>query len=115
MSGEGGWYCVVDGEPVGPMDRQELLAKLPSAGGREALVYGPGTPDWTAARHVASLAAELAGAGGPPPTPTGRTADEIDYEIFGDDMQFVEVTLDPDEVVVAEAGGMLYMTEAPDH
>ncbi|MCH7813304.1 MAG: TIGR00266 family protein [Planctomycetes bacterium] len=26
-------------------------------------------------------------------------------------MQFVEVTLDPDEVVVAEAGGMLYMTE----
>jgi len=38
-------------------------------------------------------------------------ADEIDYEIFGDDMQFVEVTLDPDEVVVAEAGAMLYMTD----
>ena len=42
---------------------------------------------------------------------TGRRADEIDYELYGDDMQFVEVTLDPGEVVVAEAGGMMYMTE----
>ena len=34
---------------------------------------------------------------------------EIDYEIFGDDMQYVEVELDPQEAVVAEAGGMMYM------
>jgi uncharacterized protein (TIGR00266 family) len=47
----------------------------------------------------------------PPPRPTGRRADEIDYEIFGDDMQFVEITLDPNEVVVAEAGVMMYMSE----
>jgi uncharacterized protein (AIM24 family) len=32
--------------------------------------------------------------------------DEIDYKIFGDDMQFVEVELDPDEAIVAEAGGL---------
>jgi uncharacterized protein (TIGR00266 family) len=34
---------------------------------------------------------------------------EIDYKIFGDDMQFVEVELDPNEATVAEAGGMMYM------
>src|ERR671911_1126064 len=34
---------------------------------------------------------------------------EIDYKIFGDDMQFVEVELDPGEATVAEAGGMMYM------
>jgi len=34
---------------------------------------------------------------------------EIDYRIFGDDMQYVEVELDPSEAVVAEAGGMMYM------
>jgi uncharacterized protein (TIGR00266 family) len=34
---------------------------------------------------------------------------EIDAEIFGDDMQFVEVTLDPSETVVAEAGAMMFM------
>ncbi len=38
-----------------------------------------------------------------------RTSDEIDYEIFGDDMQFAEVTLDPGECVIAEAGAMMYM------
>lgn len=32
---------------------------------------------------------------------------EVDYKIFGDDMQFVEVELDPGEATVAEAGGMI--------
>lgn len=36
---------------------------------------------------------------------------EIDYKIHGDDMQFVEVELDPQEAVVAEAGGMMYMDD----
>ena len=34
---------------------------------------------------------------------------EIDYEIFGNDMQIVEVELDPQETVIAEAGAMNYM------
>src|SRR5688572_25526097 len=34
---------------------------------------------------------------------------EIEYQIFGDDMQYVEVELDPQEATVAEAGGMMYM------
>jgi uncharacterized protein (TIGR00266 family) len=34
---------------------------------------------------------------------------EIDYNIIGDDMQAVVVTLDPEETVVAEAGNMMYM------
>ena len=36
---------------------------------------------------------------------------EIDYKIFGDAMQFVEVELDPNEATVAEAGGMMYMDD----
>ncbi len=36
---------------------------------------------------------------------------EIDYKIYGDDMQFVEVELDPMEAVVAEAGGMMFMED----
>src|SRR4026207_1367217 len=36
---------------------------------------------------------------------------EIDYKVFGDDLQFVEVELDPNEATVAEAGGMLYMDD----
>lgn len=36
---------------------------------------------------------------------------EIDYEIIGDDIQIVEVELDPGETVVAEAGAMNYMDD----
>ena len=34
---------------------------------------------------------------------------EIDFEIFGDDMQVVEIELDPGETVIAEAGAMNWM------
>ncbi len=34
---------------------------------------------------------------------------DIDYTIYGDDMQFVEIGLDPNEAVVSEAGAMMYM------
>jgi uncharacterized protein (TIGR00266 family) len=51
--------------------------------------------------------AEVAAAG----RSSGRRSDIIDYEIFGEEMQFVEVTLDPGEMVIAEAGAMMYMTE----
>jgi len=39
------------------------------------------------------------------------TMHEVDYKILGDDMQYVEVELDPMEAAVAEAGGMMYMDD----
>src|SRR4029077_14800183 len=36
---------------------------------------------------------------------------EIDYKVFGDAMQYVEIELDPNEAAVAEAGGMMYMDD----
>lgn len=41
-------------------------------------------------------------------------AHEIDYTIIGDDLQIVEIALDPREGVRAEAGAMLYMTDGID-
>ena len=38
-------------------------------------------------------------------------ADVIDYKVFGDDMQLVEIELDSGEGVRAEAGAMMYMGE----
>ena len=34
---------------------------------------------------------------------------EIDFELFGDDMQFVEIELDPRETVVSEVGSIMIM------
>jgi len=39
-------------------------------------------------------------------------AHQVDYQIFGDDLQFVEIELDPGETVIAEAGMMMYMEDS---
>ena len=39
------------------------------------------------------------------------TMHEVEYEILGDDMQFVKVELDPHEAVLAEAGAMMYVED----
>lgn len=39
------------------------------------------------------------------------TMHEVDYEIVGDDMQFVKVELDPQEAVIGEAGSMMYIED----
>jgi uncharacterized protein (TIGR00266 family) len=35
----------------------------------------------------------------------------VDFQVFGDDLQFVEIELDPSETVIAEAGAMMYMED----
>ena len=44
-----------------------------------------------------------------PQIPLEMTSHEIDYTIYGDDLQAVEIELDPQETVVAEAGAMNWM------
>ncbi|MEZ4796711.1 MAG: TIGR00266 family protein [Flavobacteriaceae bacterium] len=39
------------------------------------------------------------------------TAHEIDYRIYGEEMQYVEIELDPQEGIVAEAGSFMMMDE----
>lgn len=41
-----------------------------------------------------------------------RSNHEIDYRIFGEEMQCVEVELDPQETVIAEAGAFMYKDQA---
>jgi uncharacterized protein (TIGR00266 family) len=110
------WYLVVNGAQVGPIPQEDVLARL--RGGqitRTTLVFTAGMANWTPLGDVPQLAA-AAGAGPaftPPPPPPGlggQRAHDISYTIFGEDLQFVEVELDPRESAVAEAGGMMYMT-----
>ena len=37
--------------------------------------------------------------------------DVVDYQLHGDDMQFVEIELDPGEAAIGEAGSMMYMED----
>ena len=38
-------------------------------------------------------------------------AHQIDYHIYGEEMQYVEIELDPSEIVVAEAGSFMMMDD----
>jgi uncharacterized protein (TIGR00266 family) len=99
------------------MPLAQLVQQLPSVGGPNALVYGPGFSNWLAAGQVPQIAQALGGAmaragGGMPPIPSGaggRRSHEIDYEVFGSEMQYVVITLDQGETVIAEPGGFMYM------
>ena len=139
MADNNGWHIADRGQAIGPMTLDELVARLPRHGGEAALVYGPGMGAWTPAGQVEPIRARLGPPPPPaapvPPTPGaegyggygsapaaapasafasqnfGRPrADVIDYRIHGSEMQFVEMELDPGETVIAEAGGMMYMT-----
>lgn len=111
MADESGWFYVQNNETIGPVTLSELISVLPRIGGKEALVFGPSSTEWTQARHIGQLAESLAGRSGrPPQVPRARKSDEIDYEIFGSEMQYVVVELDPGETVIAEPGAMMFQT-----
>ena len=104
------WYYANGQQSVGPMTLSELKSALPGADGKETLVFGPGLVQWTAAKHVDEISVSVAPPMSPPTRRSERRADEIDYEIFGEEMQYVIVELDPQEMVIAEAGAMMFMT-----
>ncbi len=101
------WYAAVGGKQQGPYTLEELKSKVEGGGvSREAHVYGPGMSEWEPVSRRPEFGGSIA-APPPPPGPVG--AHEIDYEVIGEEMQFVEITLDPNEACVAEAGSFMYM------
>ena len=107
---ETSWYVAVAGRQEGPFDEATLIARIRSGAlGRDAHVFRAGMPAWVAVTSVPQLAAAFPGAGAPPPPPPGAAAHEIDFEIGGGEMQYVEILLDPGEACIAEAGAFFYM------
>ncbi len=110
MTEEKVWHVAVDGKQQGPYSPAEVLAEI-GAGRLDARahVYGPGMTAWQPIASRPEFSSALP-ASVPPPPPAGvGSAHEIDYEVFGEEMQFVEITLDPGEACVAEAGSFMYM------
>ena len=108
---EASWYVAVAGRQEGPYPEETVIARIRSGAlGRDAHVFGAGMPGWVALHSVPQFAAAFAAPGAaPPPPPPGAAAHEIDYEIGGGEMQYVEIVLDPGEACVAEAGAFFYM------
>jgi len=102
------WFFSYDGQQTGPLDQNAAVAQaIKNPNGH---CWRQGFAEWQAIASCAELRAETApGAmtAPPPPSQHQQRSDVIDYKIFGEDMQFVEIELDPGESTVAEAGSLM--------
>lgn len=118
MANDTQWYVAVSGQQEGPMSAEEVMGRVRSGRlDRNAHVFSAGMKNWTAIGSVPEFASAFGGgAAAPPPPPLGVSGrgrmHEIDFEVFGEEMQYVEITLDPQEACVAEAGAFFYMDPA---
>jgi uncharacterized protein (TIGR00266 family) len=102
------WYLSFDGNQTGPMDRSQAIARVQQ--NANGYAWREGFAEWQPIASIAELNPSTdAPVPVPPPAAGSRfMTDEIDFKIFGAEMQFVEVELDPGESAVAEAGAMMY-------
>ncbi len=102
------WYFSYNGQQMGPLDHGS--AALQAQRDANGYCWRQGFAEWVPIGTVAELKTPT-GQGmvaTPPPSMGMQRSDEIDYTIFGEDMQFVEIELDPGESCIAEAGTMMY-------
>jgi uncharacterized protein (TIGR00266 family) len=113
MSDSQQWYMLIGDRQIGPVSAQEVISNIQSGNVQPGTyVYAQGMKDWIPAGKVELFSGYFGASSTPVPIPKapGKTAHEIDFRIYGEDLQFVEVELDPGESAVAEAGAMMYMT-----
>lgn len=99
------WFLSYNGQQVGPLDA--TAARQHARQNPNGHCWRQGFAEWIPISSCAELA-ENAIAVPAPPSSARRSADEIDYKIYGEDMQFVEIELDPGESAIAEAGSLMY-------
>ncbi|MBK8067957.1 MAG: TIGR00266 family protein [Rhodanobacteraceae bacterium] len=101
------WYFSYNGAQSGPLEHAAAVAQAQRDS--NGYCWRAGFAEWVPIAHVAELRQSEGTAMAAPPPPRGAMrADEIDYTIYGEDMQFVEIELDPGESCVAEAGTLMY-------
>ncbi len=106
------WYYALGGQQQGPYSLEQLLPRFQAGElAADTHVFTQGMDNWVKASSRAEFSGVLASTAAPPPaTPGGAMeAHEIDYKIYGEEMQFVEITLDPQEACIAEAGSFMFM------
>lgn len=107
------WFFSYNGQQIGPLDQAAAVAQ--AAKNSNGHCWRQGFAEWQAIAGCMELRAETAAgsmAVPAPPSAHQQRSDVIDYKIYGEDMQFVEIELDPGESTVAEAGSLMYKDSA---
>src|SRR6185503_16355603 len=115
------WYMAIGGHQVGPVTADEIRSNIDNGSiDAKTLLFSAGMKNWAPLSAIPQFASRLSPQAVPPipgsaavapPVPdaplasssassSGRRAHDIDFTIFGEDLQFVEVALDPGESAV---------------
>lgn len=107
------WHVAVGSKQYGPYSAEDIAQRARSGLVKgDTMLFGPGLAQWTPAKNVPDFAVIFGERPTPPPPPTAPgSADEIEFRIRGEEMQFVEIALDPGESAVAEPGAMMFMMD----
>ncbi len=97
------WYFASGGERIGPLHGD--MAARHARVNPDAQCWRDGFDDWKSVSSIKEFAEHFTRAF---EHVAGTEADDINFRIVGNDMQFVEVELDPGESVIAEAGALMY-------
>lgn len=100
------WYLSYDGNQIGPFDHAQAAAQARK--NPNGFAWRDGFAEWVPIAQLDELSSPAGMAPTPPPTAPRLRTDEVDFKVFGQEMQFVEIELDPGESAVAEAGAMMY-------
>lgn len=105
------WYVGINGQQEGPLPTSAVAARIQQGSVPEgAYVFAQGMASWMPIRSVQPFGGMFGGTPQSlPPMPGPVAPDVIDWQITGEEMQYVEITLDPGEALVAEAGAFLFM------
>ncbi len=132
------YYLAINGKQTGPFPADDVRQMIRNGQvNGQTLAFTQGMTEWTPISAIVEFAADLNPHAPPPPpppmTPTvippnsgvndgdpGTVAERsakvqtrygLQYEIVGAEMQFVEILLDPQQTIIAEAGSMMFMTQ----
>ncbi len=97
------WFFASGGERIGPIHGE--IAARHARSNPDAQCWRDGFDDWQPVSTISEFAEHFTRSFG---HVAGSAADDINFRIVGNDMQFVEIELDPSESVIAEAGALMY-------
>src|SRR5689334_15250006 len=135
------YYLAINGKQTGPFPADDIRQMIRNGQvNGQTLAFTQGMTQWTPISAIPEFAADLNPQAAPPPPPLapavipptidigggvgngdpGTAAERsakvqtrygLQYEIVGAEMQFVEILLDPQQTIIAEAGSMMFMTQ----
>jgi len=104
------WYLRYGVTQKGPLSLEE--AQTEAATNPDSYAWKPGMAQWMPISRIEELRGKER-TGSPPPFGSSICC-EVDFTVFGTEMQYVEIELDPGESAIAEAGVMMYK-DSPVH